>query len=150
MKKKDQYDPVLNKYSPGVYLGAVSEKFESAILSYIEKNPEKFSKTPSKHQIDPDMFRQMMYLKYIHSLANPGEAVGVLAGQSIGEPSTQMTLNTFHLAGKGEVNVTLGIPRMRELILTGGSTTTTPSMILPLKKEWYGRLLVASTWSARY
>ena len=37
------------------------------------------------------------------SLAVPGESVGVLAGQGIGEPSTQMTLNTFHLAGRGEV-----------------------------------------------
>jgi DNA-directed RNA polymerase I subunit RPA1 len=39
--------------------------------------------------------------------------VGVLAAQSVGEPSTQMTLNTFHMAGRGEANVTLGIPRLR-------------------------------------
>lgn len=37
--------------------------------------------------------------------------MGLLAAQSIGEPSTQMTLNTFHFAGRGEMNVTLGIPR---------------------------------------
>jgi len=37
--------------------------------------------------------------------------VGLVAAQSIGEPSTQMTLNTFHFAGRGEMNVTLGIPR---------------------------------------
>ena len=42
-----------------------------------------------------------------------GEAVGCTAAQSIGEPSTQMTLNTFHLAGHGGVNLTLGIPRLR-------------------------------------
>jgi hypothetical protein len=47
-----------------------------------------------------------------------------------------MTLNTFHLAGKGEVNVTLGIPRLREIIMTAGANST-PSMILPLKKEKY-------------
>ena len=47
------------------------------------------------------------------SAAAPGEAVGVLAAQSVGEPSTQMTLNTFHMAGRGEANVTLGIPRLR-------------------------------------
>ena len=40
-----------------------------------------------------------MELKFLRGLAAPGEAVGVLAGQSIGEPSTQMTLNTFHMAG---------------------------------------------------
>jgi DNA-directed RNA polymerase I subunit RPA1 len=45
-----------------------------------------------------------MYLKYLQSLAEPGEAVGVLAAQSIGEPSTQMTLNTFHFAGVGAVS----------------------------------------------
>lgn len=39
--------------------------------------------------------------------------MGLLAAQSIGEPSTQMTLNTFHFAGRGEMNVTLGIPRCR-------------------------------------
>lgn len=40
----------------------------------------------------------------------PGECVGSIAGQSFGEPSTQMTLNTFHLAGFGGLNVTLGVP----------------------------------------
>lgn len=52
-----------------------------------------------------------MTLKYQRSLCQPGESVGLVAAQSIGEPSTQMTLNTFHFAGRGEMNVTLGIPR---------------------------------------
>lgn len=50
-------------------------------------------------------------LYYQRSLCDPGENVGLLAAQSVGEPSTQMTLNTFHFAGRGEMNVTLGIPR---------------------------------------
>ncbi len=41
-----------------------------------------------------------MDLKFLQGLAAPGEAVGVLAAQSVGEPSTQMTLNTFHMAGR--------------------------------------------------
>ena len=57
--------------------------------------------------------------------------MGVLAAQSIGEPSTQMTLNTFHLAGRGDVNVTLGVPRMREILMTG-SKPSTPTMTVPL------------------
>ena len=57
--------------------------------------------------------QRLMELKYAHAAAVSGEAVGVLAAQSIGEPSTQMTLNTFHMAGRGEANVTLGIPRLR-------------------------------------
>lgn len=49
----------------------------------------------------------------------------MLAAQSIGEPSTQMTLNTFHFAGRGEMNVTLGIPRLREILMTSGASKFT-------------------------
>ena len=48
--------------------------------------------------------------------ATPGEMVGALAAQSIGEPATQMTLNTFHFAGVSSKNVTLGVPRLKEII----------------------------------
>uniref|UniRef100_A0A1X7SZS1 DNA-directed RNA polymerase n=1 Tax=Amphimedon queenslandica TaxID=400682 RepID=A0A1X7SZS1_AMPQE len=51
---------------------------------------------------------------------------------SIGEPSTQMTLNTFHFAGRGEMNVTLGIPRLREILMTGGPNIKIPAMDVPL------------------
>ena len=74
-----------------------------------------------------------MWLRYVHSLVEPGEVVGLLAAQSIGEPSTQMTLNTFHFAGVGAKNVTLGIPRLREIIMTASSKIKTPFMELPLK-----------------
>lgn len=74
----------------------------------------------------------LMHLKYIASLVAPGEAVGVLAAQGVGEPSTQMTLNTFHLAGHGGANVTLGIPRLREIIMTASDKISTPVMELPL------------------
>jgi len=72
----------------------------------------------------------MLDLKYLRSLVEPGEAVGVVAGQSIGEPSTQMTLNTFHLAGHSAKNVTLGIPRLREIVMTASANISTPSMQL--------------------
>lgn len=42
--------------------------------------------------------------------------VGALAAQSLGEPATQMTLNTFHYAGVSAKNVTLGVPRLKEII----------------------------------
>lgn len=48
--------------------------------------------------------------------ATPGTMVGPIAAQSVGEPLTQMTLNTFHYAGVGSKNVTLGVPRVQELI----------------------------------
>ena len=44
------------------------------------------------------------------------EAVGVVAAQSIGEPGTQMTMRTFHYAGVAEMNVTLGLPRLIEIV----------------------------------
>lgn len=46
----------------------------------------------------------------------PGTSVGAIAAQSIGEPCTQMTLQTFHSAGTGSVNITLGVPRINEIM----------------------------------
>ena len=46
----------------------------------------------------------------------PGTAVGALAAQSVGEPSTQMTLKTFHFAGVASMNITQGVPRIKELM----------------------------------
>lgn len=63
---------------------------------------------------------------YSSSLVEPGEAVGTVAAQSIGEPGTQMTLRTFHYAGVAELNVTLGLPRLIEIL----DTRRTPSAAL--------------------
>ncbi|KAL1882158.1 DNA-directed RNA polymerase II core subunit rpo21 [Diaporthe australafricana] len=65
--------------------------------------------------------------RWSRSMVNPGEMVGVLAAQSIGEPATQMTLNTFHFTGVASKNVTLGVPRLKE-ILNVASDIKTPSM----------------------
>ena len=65
--------------------------------------------------------------EYQNSLVEPGEAVGIVAAQSIGEPSTQMTLRTFHFAGVREFNVTLGLPRIIEIV-DARKTTATPIM----------------------
>ncbi|KAH8742150.1 DNA-directed RNA polymerase I [Cryptosporidium ryanae] len=83
---------------------------------------------------------RLLRLKYMKTQVSPGEAVGCLAAQSIGEPATQMTLNTFHLAGHGAANVTLGIPRLRELLQTGGDSKT-PYIFVPLleKKHNHGQ-----------
>jgi DNA-directed RNA polymerase II subunit RPB1 len=65
--------------------------------------------------------------RFLRAAVNPGEMVGVLAAQSIGEPATQMTLNTFHFAGVSSKNVTLGVPRLKE-ILNVAENLKTPSM----------------------
>ena len=54
--------------------------------------------------------------KYMKAVMEPGTAVGALAAQSIGEPGTQMTLKTFHFAGVASMNITLGVPRIKEII----------------------------------
>ncbi|EQD72371.1 DNA-directed RNA polymerase, subunit A, partial [mine drainage metagenome] len=54
--------------------------------------------------------------KFERAEVDPYESVGILAAQSIGEPGTQMTLRTFHYAGVAEMNVTLGLPRLIELV----------------------------------
>jgi DNA-directed RNA polymerase subunit A" len=73
--------------------------------------------------------------EYKRSLADPGESVGILSAESIGEPSTQMTLNTFHLAGVSEVNVTTGLPRIIE-VLDGRKNISTASMEVYLKEPY--------------
>ncbi|KAJ2617132.1 hypothetical protein H4S08_000456 [Coemansia sp. RSA 1365] len=80
----------------------------------------------------PRNFRIIQYLNYIRSLIDPGESVGLIAAQGIGEPSTQMTLNTFHLAGFGAKNVTLGIPRLREIVMVASDNIAAPVMDIPM------------------
>lgn len=63
------------------------------------------------------------------AIVHPGEMAGVLAAQSLGEPATQMTLNTFHNTGISAKNVTLGVPRLNEL-LNIGKNIKTPSCIV--------------------
>ena len=73
-------------------------------------------------------------LKYKQSIINPGEMVGIVAAQSIGEPTTQMTLNTFHFAGvASKSNVTRGVPRIEE-ILTLTDNPKNPSITVALHK----------------
>lgn len=113
-------DPIASVLTPAHYFGSTSEAHEAALQKHL-----KSSKLGKK---EAALFADFMRLKFMRCLAHPGEAVGVIAAQSMGEPSTQMTLNTFHLAGHGGANVTLGIPRLRELIQSGGRSNSTPSM----------------------
>ena len=73
--------------------------------------------------------------EYNDAKAHPGESVGMISAESIGEPGTQMTLNTFHFAGVAEMNVTLGLPRIIE-ILDGRKVPGTPAMEIYLKQPY--------------
>ncbi len=72
---------------------------------------------------------------YKRALMEPGEAVGIVAAQSIGEPGTQMTLRTFHYAGVKEQNVTLGLPRLIEIV-DARRIPSTPVMTIYLGPEY--------------
>jgi DNA-directed RNA polymerase subunit A" len=71
---------------------------------------------------------------YEQSLVEPGEAVGTVAAQSIGEPGTQMTLRTFHYAGVAELSVTQGLPRLIEIV-DARNNPSTPTMKIHLEES---------------
>lgn len=121
--------------SPPPRRRCVSEAFQTSLRAFLDSNPRSLQQqqqqqarngsSPAEEEEDgaggsslKEAFELLMWVKYMRCLAAPGETVGSIAAQSIGEPSTQMTLNTFHLAGHGGANVTLGIPRLREIIMT--------------------------------
>ena len=79
---------------------------------------------------------ELLIVKNWQSWAQPGEQVGIIAAQSIGEPSTQMTLNTFHLAGvAAKSNMTRGVPRLKELLKVTQNPKAT-SLTVFLKPEF--------------
>jgi DNA-directed RNA polymerase II subunit RPB1 len=92
-----------------------------------------------KYKLSKKSFYEMMKeikLNYIKALVEPGEMVGVIAGQSIGEPTTQLTLNTKHfagVAGKGSAN--MGLPRIQEL-LHYSKNIKIPQMIIYFQSEF--------------
>ena len=77
---------------------------------------------------------QNMIKKVMKTIVNPGEAVGAIAATSLGEPCTQMTLKTFHFAGVASMNVTLGVPRIKE-IFNASEEIATPIIEIALKNS---------------
>ena len=129
-------DPALSLFNPGRYSGSTSELYYTAVRKYMEENPHGIIRTKDKTKPSAiDSYRRadvlaVFFINYLRAVVQPGEAVGVIAAQSIGEPSTQMTLNTFHLAGHAAKNVTLGMPRLREILMAASKQIKTPTMTL--------------------
>ncbi len=73
--------------------------------------------------------------EYDKNIIDPSEACGIVGAQSIGEPGTQMTMRTFHYAGVAEINVTLGLPRLIEIV-DARSIPSTPMMNIYLRDEY--------------
>lgn len=87
--------------------------------SICEHNKERFRKQLRNQLVIPDiipLLKKELSLSYRNSLIQPGEAVGVICAQSIGEKNTQTALNTFHKAGQSEKTMTEGVPRFQELL----------------------------------
>ena len=82
-----------------------------------------------------EKLRKIAEKQYEKSLIEPGEAVGVVAAQSIGEPGTQLTLRTKLLAGAMEMTVTQGLPRLIE-IFDARREPSTPTMTIFLKPSY--------------
>ncbi len=99
----------------------------------VEKLREAYKKYGLSVEDVKEIIREIIS-RYYDSQVDPGEPVGTVAAQSIGEPSTQMTLRTFHYAGVREFNVTLGLPRLIEIV-DARKKPSTPIMWIYLDEE---------------
>jgi len=125
----------------------IEEYYERMKMIYMKPNPlfeimYFYNLTPRDLLIKKRFHRKALillletvHLKYKQAIVHPGEMVGVIAGQSIGEPTTQLTLNTFHLSGvASKSNVTRGVPRIEE-ILRLTKNPKNPSATIFLKEQ---------------
>ncbi|MBX0295391.1 DNA-directed RNA polymerase subunit A'' [Haloarcula nitratireducens] len=83
---------------------------------------------------EADEIAQAVETRYMNTRVDPLDPVGTVSAQSIGEPGTQMTMNTFHYAGVAEIDVTQGLPRLIELV-DARKTPDTPMMTVHLDEE---------------
>ncbi len=101
------------------------------ILEDAEAIAKRRKLTPSQKK----KYLQLVREKYEAMMLQPGEAIGIITAQSIGEPGTQLTMRTYHYAGVLEMNVTLGLPRVIEIV-DARSTPKTPMMTVRLLPEF--------------
>ena len=102
-----------------------------------KKIMEEIEKVSKEFNLDGEKKRKLIEeveKAYLNSRFEPGEAIGILAAQSISEPATQLTMRTYHLAGIAGVKVTFGLPRLIE-IFDAKRNIETPMMTIYLKKE---------------
>jgi len=115
-------------------------EFEEAIRAadLPEKTREQLRTYLADREITSEQFNTILdrvIREYQNTRIEACEAVGIIAAQSIGEPGTQMTMRTFHYAGVAEINVTLGLPRLIE-IMDARKEPSTPTMTIYLEGEY--------------
>jgi DNA-directed RNA polymerase II subunit RPB1 len=117
----------------GNYYVKPTELFKTLYYYYLSPNNLLFNKRLNISSIT--LLMDTIVLRYKQSIVSPGEMVGIIAAQSIGEPTTQMTLNTFHFAGvSSKSNVSRGVPRIEE-ILTLTREPKNPSLTIYLNNS---------------
>ena len=119
LSQKEVQEMLNNLGLPHGIVNAILEEFEGI--------------TVTEEQLK-DIIEQVV-ADYEHARVEPCEAVGIVAAQSIGEPGTQMTMRTFHYAGVAEINVTLGLPRLIEIV-DARKIPSTPTMTIRLMPEY--------------
>jgi DNA-directed RNA polymerase subunit A" len=163
-KKKPAAKKTTTKKAPAKKATAAAKKpttkkqpaKEPAVSAAIVKHMEKrFDKMREERRLPPSVMEELVTKvtsleitkkefdsicdnvieSYERSLVEPGEAVGTVAAQSIGEPGTQMTLRTFHYAGVAELSVTQGLPRLIEIV-DARNNPSTPTMKIHLVEEF--------------
>ncbi len=130
------------------------EDFKSELRKHVHERARKVGETHKRYNVDPTdpktpkvllqleritltqlvKFVEICKGKYMKAVMEPGTAVGALCAQSIGEPGTQMTLKTFHFAGVASMNITLGVPRIKEII-NASKKISTPIIRVQLERE---------------
>ena len=106
----------------------IEDKLPKTLMQEFEELGAKLTAAQKKQAL------AMLEEAYIKAKIAPGEAIGMITAEAVGEPGTQMTLNVFHLAGVAEVGVTLGLPRLIE-ILDARKDIKTPAMEIHLDPE---------------
>jgi len=122
--------------------GAVFD--EEELPPYIMNETSKYVQERGLSKKDEEKLYDAVKNSYYSRMAEPGEAVGIIAAQSLGEPGTQLTLRTKHYAGAAEVSVGSGIQRVEEIV-DGRSKARYPTMTIhmldeKIKKGKAGRL----------
>ena len=131
----DVYDMIEDKYKELESLHYVqpTELFKAMYYYYLSPKELLVVKRFNKKALT--ILLDTIVLMYKRAIVAPGEMVGMIAAQSIGEPTTQLTLNTFHSAGvASKSNVTRGVPRIEE-ILSLSENTKNPSLTIYMKKD---------------
>jgi DNA-directed RNA polymerase II subunit RPB1 len=131
----DAYDMIEDNYKilEGLYYAPPTELFKTMYYYYLSPKELLVIKRFNKKALT--VLLETITLMYKRALVAPGEMVGMIAAQSIGEPTTQLTLNTFHSAGvASKSNVTRGVPRIEE-ILSLSENPKNPSLTIFMKKD---------------